>query len=280
MLKAWNFKTETTFTDVAENVFQVFFNTPNAKDHVTKGGPWLFDDHLFLFKPWTPEIRLSELHFPICNIWVQVYGLPLHCRTWDTVKKIWSNLGPILEAKDMVRTDRVLSCKFKRVRVAFNTDKPAWSEGEALEYGDHLLADPSRKRDQNHLNHSQGESTHLKADNPAKEAGFSEFSATLNDEMMDENCDGIIALPHTAHLMKGEGMMEPTRAGSSKEGGKTWKKLVGLEDSVDATKASFNNMGPPITVRHKSTAQARRARCTFLSPKSLNFDLDVFIQEK
>ncbi|KAK9095820.1 hypothetical protein Sjap_021317 [Stephania japonica] len=48
MMKAWHFKGDASFVEVADNIFQIIFDTPGKMNHVDEQGPWIYEDYPFV----------------------------------------------------------------------------------------------------------------------------------------------------------------------------------------------------------------------------------------
>ncbi|KAK9131983.1 hypothetical protein Scep_011511 [Stephania cephalantha] len=61
---------------------------PKSMNYVLDFGPWLFNDHIFLVKKWSPDSSLDLNDINSCKLWVQLHNLPIECRSEATTQLI------------------------------------------------------------------------------------------------------------------------------------------------------------------------------------------------
>lgn len=75
---------------VGKNLFQFVFR---HKDDMKKVLPWLYDKYLLNIHQWQPELNANSPIFNICEIWIQVWNIPLHWTSYEVGSKIGHALG-------------------------------------------------------------------------------------------------------------------------------------------------------------------------------------------
>jgi hypothetical protein len=61
-------------------------------DRILLGNPWIFRNSWLVVKPWDREVDHHTLDFDHVPIWIQLWGLPIHCRT----KQMGESIGALL----------------------------------------------------------------------------------------------------------------------------------------------------------------------------------------
>ena len=64
-------------------------------NRILKGSPWLFRNSWLLLRRWERNMNLLETYFSIVEIWVQIWGIPEHCKTVKLGMKIVAILGEV-----------------------------------------------------------------------------------------------------------------------------------------------------------------------------------------
>ncbi|KAH0709442.1 hypothetical protein KY284_010869 [Solanum tuberosum] len=62
-------------------------------DNIKLGTPWLYDRYLLNVHPWEPRLKSDFVVFNECNMWVQVWNVPLHWMSEDVGREIGQALG-------------------------------------------------------------------------------------------------------------------------------------------------------------------------------------------
>lgn len=78
---------------VGKNLFQFVFRYKNDMKKVLYGTPWLYDKYFLNIHQWQPELHTNSHIFNICEIWFQVWNIPLHWISYEVGSKIRHALG-------------------------------------------------------------------------------------------------------------------------------------------------------------------------------------------
>ncbi|KAK9083814.1 hypothetical protein Scep_030285 [Stephania cephalantha] len=145
LLYAWDIQNEDiTFIEISDNLFQICFKTLESMNYVLESGPWLFNDHIFLVKKWSPDSYLdpSDINsdgvilrkFLTVQIEVDV-NKPLMRR-----KKIKSGFKPIfIEFKyERIKVICHICGKITHLRHLCDQDHPL---GQSYPYSDWMLVE-------------------------------------------------------------------------------------------------------------------------------------------
>ncbi|KAJ1376678.1 Zinc knuckle CX2CX4HX4C [Sesbania bispinosa] len=106
---------------LGEQVFQFFFQDSKEVDRVIKGSPWLFRNSWLILQQWKRGVDPLDISFSSAPVWIQIWGLPLHCRTKKMGIKIGKSFGPVLDADVFEIQGRG---SFVKVQVQLVIDKP------------------------------------------------------------------------------------------------------------------------------------------------------------
>ncbi|KAJ1407559.1 hypothetical protein SESBI_24244 [Sesbania bispinosa] len=73
---------------------------PKSKDvdRVIKGSPWSFRNSWLILKRWTRGVDPMEISFNFVAVWIQIWGLPLHCCTKKMGLKVGECMGHACDA--------------------------------------------------------------------------------------------------------------------------------------------------------------------------------------
>ncbi|XP_057432579.1 uncharacterized protein LOC130725358 [Lotus japonicus] len=75
------------------------FHLKEDKDikHILQGSPWIFQNSCYLVQPWNRHIGCVDMSFKNSTVWVQLWGLPAHCRTKKMSMKVGAHIGKVLD---------------------------------------------------------------------------------------------------------------------------------------------------------------------------------------
>jgi hypothetical protein len=98
----------------------------NAADHdrIILGNPWIFRNSWLIVKPWDREIDPRTLDFDHAPIWIQLWGLPPHCKTKAMGRQLGALMGDVEESEFYEYPGKQMIIKIK---VAINVHKPITS---------------------------------------------------------------------------------------------------------------------------------------------------------
>ncbi|PNX59742.1 hypothetical protein L195_g051573, partial [Trifolium pratense] len=76
-------------------LLQFFMNDLADQDRIIHGNPWIFRNSWLVVKPWDREVDYHTLDFDHVPIWIQLWGLPPHCKTKQMGESIGALLGNV-----------------------------------------------------------------------------------------------------------------------------------------------------------------------------------------
>lgn len=102
-----------TFRGIRENTFAIIFANGKDRDRVLAERPWLFDNNLFVLRPFdvTVQPHLIDLHYGY--FWIQLHNLPMACMNRQIGKKIGSSINQVVKVD--IPDDELGWGKFLRV---------------------------------------------------------------------------------------------------------------------------------------------------------------------
>jgi hypothetical protein len=110
--------------ELGGKILQFFLTDPADRDKILLGNPWIFRNSWLIVKQWDRETDIQAIDFDHVPIWVQLWGLPPHCKT----KKMGESIGALM---GKVEASEFYEYPGKRViikiRVAINIHKPILS---------------------------------------------------------------------------------------------------------------------------------------------------------
>ncbi|GAU51479.1 hypothetical protein TSUD_413680 [Trifolium subterraneum] len=78
--------------ELGGRILQFFMTNEADKDRILQGNPWIFRNSWLIVKPWDRETDINSLDFDHVPIWIQLWGLPPHCKT----KKMGESIGALM----------------------------------------------------------------------------------------------------------------------------------------------------------------------------------------
>ncbi|KAH0633124.1 hypothetical protein KY284_035910 [Solanum tuberosum] len=94
---AWGNPTGLQIKEIGWNFFQFKFKDKEGMNKVLFGTPWLYDKFLLNIQIWEPGLKSTSSIFNVCELWVQVWNIPLHWMSMDVGRKIGNALGGIVD---------------------------------------------------------------------------------------------------------------------------------------------------------------------------------------
>jgi hypothetical protein len=78
--------------EIEKGILQFFTNKPIDQERILLGNPWIFRNSWIIVKAWDREVDPRTVDFNHAPVWVQLWGLPPHCKT----KKMGESIGNLL----------------------------------------------------------------------------------------------------------------------------------------------------------------------------------------
>jgi hypothetical protein len=78
--------------EIEGRILQFFMDKEEDQERILLGNPWIFRNSWLIVKPWDRDTDPRTLDFNHAPVWVQLWGLPTHCKT----KLMGENLGALM----------------------------------------------------------------------------------------------------------------------------------------------------------------------------------------
>nr|POE67398.1 hypothetical protein CFP56_43642 [Quercus suber] len=117
----WKPNKSMQISEVEEDLFLVEFGDSRDKKKVMDMCPWSYDKQLVLIQDFDGKLTPREIEIKWAPFWVQIYNLPLNCRTKGIGGAIGAKLGEVLEVD--VQDSGVQWGRCLRVRVRLDVTK-------------------------------------------------------------------------------------------------------------------------------------------------------------
>ncbi|PNY00123.1 hypothetical protein L195_g023399 [Trifolium pratense] len=99
-------------------------NNVEDQDRILHENPWIFRNSWLIVKPWDRETDPETLDFDHVPVWIQLWGLPPHCKTKAMGHHLGSLMGEV-EASEIYEYPRKQI--IIKIKVAINVHKPILS---------------------------------------------------------------------------------------------------------------------------------------------------------
>ncbi|KAF7820590.1 cysteine desulfurase mitochondrial-like [Senna tora] len=114
----WNQPEGLRVEEVDSNMFLFHFMNEKDMTRVIENGPWIFRNRWLTLARWRRGLVGTEEMFARVKVWVQLWGVPLQCRTEKIAKKLCMQLGEVHEVG--LYEEQVTGCFYIRGLVSIN----------------------------------------------------------------------------------------------------------------------------------------------------------------
>lgn len=107
--------------EIEGKIIQFFIDNKLDHDRILLGNPWIFRNSWLVIKPWDRETNIRNLDFDHVPVWIQLWGLPNHCKTKQMGESLGALLGRVeaVEFYEYPGKNRIL-----KIKVAINIHNP------------------------------------------------------------------------------------------------------------------------------------------------------------
>jgi hypothetical protein len=81
--------------EIEGKILQFFMDKEEDQERILQGNPWIFRNSWLIVKPWDRETDPKTLDFNHVPIWIQLWGLPQHCKTKAMGESLGSLMGTV-----------------------------------------------------------------------------------------------------------------------------------------------------------------------------------------
>jgi hypothetical protein len=99
----------------------MFMEDPFDQERILLGNPWIFRNSWLIIQPWDRNSDVSNLDIDHAPVWIQLWGLPTHCKTKKMGESIGALLGKVEASEFYEYPGKKMIIKIK---VAINVHQP------------------------------------------------------------------------------------------------------------------------------------------------------------
>jgi hypothetical protein len=107
--------------EIEGGILQCFMDRNYDQERVLLGNPWVFRNSWFIVKAWDRQKAPASMDFSHAPVWIQMWGLPTHCKTKEMGESLGNLLGAVESADLYEYPGKKVIIK---VRVAINVYQP------------------------------------------------------------------------------------------------------------------------------------------------------------
>jgi hypothetical protein len=107
--------------EIDGGILQFFMDRKFDQERILLGNPWVFRNSWLIVKPWDRQTDPRHIDFSHAPVWIQMWGLPPHCKTKEMGESLGNLLGTVETAELYEYSGKKLIVK---VKVAINVYKP------------------------------------------------------------------------------------------------------------------------------------------------------------
>lgn len=101
--------------------YQFIMDKAEDTQRILKGNPWIVRNIWLVVHPWDRKTLPKELDFTNVPLWIQLWGLPMHCRSAEMGKAIGDQVGVVQDSAAYEMPDKA---NFVKIKVLFNINNP------------------------------------------------------------------------------------------------------------------------------------------------------------
>ncbi|PNX95453.1 hypothetical protein L195_g018645 [Trifolium pratense] len=107
--------------EIEGGILQFFMNKNIDQERILLGNPWIFRNSWLIVKAWDRNTDPQTVDFSHAPVWIQLWGLPPHCKTKKMGESIGNLLGKVETAEFYEYPGKKMIIK---VKVAINVHEP------------------------------------------------------------------------------------------------------------------------------------------------------------
>jgi hypothetical protein len=91
----WGAPSGLKIQEIEKGILQFFVTRKFDFERIILGNPWIFRNSWLIDQPWDRKTEPSSIDFTHAPVWIQLWGLPAHCKTKQMGNSIGSLLGNV-----------------------------------------------------------------------------------------------------------------------------------------------------------------------------------------
>jgi hypothetical protein len=108
-------------TEIEGGFYHINMDMEADIQRVIKGNPWIVRNSWFMVQLWDRHISPNNIDFHHVPAWIQIWGLPIHCKTVNMGKHLGSQLGKVM---DSGLYDYPQKARIVKIRVCLDINEP------------------------------------------------------------------------------------------------------------------------------------------------------------
>jgi len=108
-------------SEIEGRLLQFKMDRDEDVQRILKGSPWVIRNCWLILHGWHRNLDISRLDFNSVPLWIQFWGLPLHCKSITMGKELGSQIGTVLDVGLYEFPENV---KIIKVKILFNVINP------------------------------------------------------------------------------------------------------------------------------------------------------------
>jgi hypothetical protein len=110
-----------SITEIEGGYVHISMNLEKDIQRIINGNPWLIRNSWFLVHPWDRKINPNNIDFLHVPAWIQIWGLPIHCKTANMGQHLGTQLGKVEES---ALYDYPQKARIVKIKVWINIEEP------------------------------------------------------------------------------------------------------------------------------------------------------------
>jgi hypothetical protein len=121
LLGIWGDPKGFQISEIEGGFLHITMENEKAIQRALQGNPWIVRNSWLMVQQWDREKDPKEIEFHKVPIWIQLWGLPLHCKTITMGKHLGSQLGLV---EDVALYDFPDKARIVKIKVHIDTNQP------------------------------------------------------------------------------------------------------------------------------------------------------------
>lgn len=117
----WGAPARLRIQEIEGKILQFFVDKKIDHDRILQGNPWTFRNSWLVVKPWDRKVDPLSLDFESVPVWVQLWGLPAHCKTKLMGESLGALMGKVVASELYEYPGKNVIVK---IRVELNVNNP------------------------------------------------------------------------------------------------------------------------------------------------------------
>jgi hypothetical protein len=108
-------------TEIEGGFFHIIMDLEKDVQRALKGNPWMVRNSWFMVHLWDRQLNPTNIDFHHVPAWIQIWGLPIHCKIINMGKHLGSQLGKV---EDAAIYDYPQKARIIKIKVCINITEP------------------------------------------------------------------------------------------------------------------------------------------------------------